>query len=351
MQPIMNTILGFVDRLVKHRWVLHGLFWFSILALYVLFFGRQSSNYQQTLLFVGLLIPVTIGASYFLNYRLIPDYLLKERFGSFILYFIYTILASLYVEMLIVIFIFIALAETKVSKMAPASLDIIFLLASLLLVVFLAGGIKLLKHWRDSRDKYQQLMKEKVESELKFLKAQLNPHFLFNTLNNLYYLASQRSEKTASAILALSEMLDYVLHSGKTIFVPLEDELNQLRNYMALELLRYEGRVTTNLSVTGQPAGCSIAPMVLVTLVENAFKHGVMVNTSKSLITINLDCKPDRMHVSMKNSRLSNTIGNGVGLKNLRNQLNLLYGEQYSLSIDTSADDQFSVSLSLPSTP
>lgn len=338
----------FIDQLYKQRWPLHAFFWAVIVFLYVLFFGRQSSNYRQTLLLVSLLMPITVGASYFLNYRLVPNYLLKARYKKFIAYFIYTILASLYAEMLIVIFIFISMADVQVGNMAPASIDIFFLLLALLMAVLLAGAIKLFKHWIESKERNQKLIKEKAEAELKFLKTQLNPHFLFNTLNNLYFLATQKSERTPIAILALSEILDYVLNSGKRRFVSLAEELQQVQNYIALELLRYEDRVEIKSSVVGGDKTVLLPPLVIISLIENAFKHGVLPNAGKSTIEWNVEITDERLDVYVSNTCKNKGSQRGIGFDNLRNQLTLLYGDVYSLLIKDNDTDLFTVRLTLP---
>lgn len=259
----MYRLGNLIDYLFsRQRWVIHVFFWLLVLMFYVIFFGHKNSNYLLTFFFVGLLMPVTIGATYFLNYYLVPRFLMKERYGFFLLYFIYTLLGSLFLEMMIAMFTFIIMAEVKIKDMSPASVDVIFFLTSLLMVVFFGVAIKMLLHWRKSKEDYQKLMRDKVEAELKFLKVQLNPHFLFNTLNNLYYLTTEKSEKAPQAILQLSEMLDYVMHSSKSVFVPLEKELKQVANYIALELLRYEDRVRVDTAMAGQPEGKMIGPMI-----------------------------------------------------------------------------------------
>jgi two-component system LytT family sensor kinase len=338
----------FIDQLYKQRWPLHVFFWTVIVFLYVLFFGRQSNNYPQTLLLVSLLMPITMGASYFLNYRLVPNYLLKAHYKKFIAYFIYTILASLYAEMLIVIFIFISLADVQVGNMTPASIDIFFLLLALLMAVLLAGAIKLFKHWIESKERNQKLIKEKAEAELKFLKTQLNPHFLFNTLNNLYFLATQKSERTPTAILALSEILDYVLHSGKRRFVSLEEELQQVENYLALEFMRYEDRVEIKSAITGIDTTVLLPPLVVISLIENAFKHGVLPNAGKCRIEWKVQVESKQLVIYVSNSCKSGGGQRGIGLDNLRNQLDLLYGDAYSLMIRDQEAGMFTVTLTLP---
>lgn len=344
----MNRIEQLLDYIfTKHRWVIHIFFWMLILVFYVVFFGRKNSNYLQTFFFVGLLMPVTIGTTYFLNYFLVPRYLMKERYGFFLLYFTYTLIGSIFMEMMIAMLTFIVMAEARINDMSPASVDIFFLLTSLLMVAFLGVAIKMLLHWRTSKEDYQKLMRDKVEAELKFLKVQLNPHFLFNTLNNLYYLTTEKSDKAPQAILQLSEMLDYVMHSSKAVFVPLEKELKQVENYIALELLRYEDRVQLTTHFTGDFNKFEIGPMILITLIENTFKHGVMPIAGTSRINFVVEEQEKGLAISISNSANNAKPGNGIGLVNLRRQLDHLYKGDYSMEVVNSEANVFSVNLIL----
>lgn len=344
----MNRITNWIDYLdTRQRWVIHIFFWLIVLTFYVIFFGRKNSNYVPTFFFVGLLMPVTVGATYFLNYYLVPIYLMKERYGYFALYFIYTLIGSLFLEMLISALTFIVIAEQNIHDMSPASIDLFFLLASLLMVVFFTMGIKMLLHWRQSKVDYEKLMRDKIEAELKFLKVQLNPHFLFNTLNNLYYLSTEKSDKAPQAILQLSEILDYVLHKGKSMLVPLEQELKQVDNYISLELLRYEDRIQIDRTIKGNIADHQIGPMMLITLIENAFKHGVMQSTGRTWIRMKVECSPLKFEIQIGNSWRNKVHGTGIGLNNLRSQLNHLYPDNHSLLVDISKPNEFSVNLIL----
>ncbi|MDO1445862.1 histidine kinase [Rhodocytophaga aerolata] len=332
----------------RRRWLLHTIFWVCILAVYVIFFGRASSNYLQTFVFVTLLMPITVGTTYFLTYFLVPRYFMREKYKLFALYFLYTIIGSLFLEMVVASITFVVIAQLQLSNMNPASVDIFFLLASLLMVVFFGLVLKLLRQWRQSREAYQQLMHEKLEAELRFLKTQLNPHFLFNTLNNLYYLASEKSDKAPQAILALSEILDYVLQEGKAISVPLEKELKQVENYIALELLRYDDRVHVETTIEGCKTDKNIGPMLLITLLENSFKHGVMQVAGKSWIHLLVEGRNNHIYIHVGNSCKDTNAGKGIGLENLRSQLQHLYTNTYSFSIDSSLPNQFWVHLILP---
>jgi sensor histidine kinase YesM len=346
---VVSKIDQLIDRLFTyHRWAVHVLFWCMVLFFYVVFFGRRNENYFQTFVFVGLLMPITISATYFMNYRLVPRFLMQERYGLFLLYFLYTLIAALYAEMIVSFATYIIVAKLEIKSMSIASIDIFFLLSSLLVVVFFGVGIKILLHWRKTKEDYQRLMRDKVETELKFLKTQLNPHFLFNTLNNLYFLASEKSDKAPQAILALSELLDYVLHDARADFVPLEKEVHQIKNYIGLESLRYEDRVTVNFQIVGETiAQKKIAPMLLITLVENAFKHGVMQSVDKSNITLRIECHANSIAVTCTNNiAQSNNNKMGIGLDNLKNQLSLLYDNRHTFQINAS-DIIYEVNLTL----
>jgi len=339
------------DALADHlftrkRWVLHGLFWLGVFAFYVLFFGRRHNNYLQTFFFVGLLLPVTMGATYLINYYLVPVYLLKERYLRFFVYCAYTLLGILLLEMIVATVTLLIMAGLNVQNMAPASFDFVFLLTSLLLVAFLAVAIKMMLHWRQSKEDYQRLMREKVETELRFLKTQLNPHFLFNTLNNLYYLSTEKSDQTPRAILALSEILDYVLHASRSATVAALNECRQVENYVALEKLRYGDRARIVLEWKGSLEQHSVPPMMLMTLMENAFKHGVMPLPAGAWINCRVTGDADTLTIEVENSQREAKPGFGIGLQNLRSQLDLLYPNRYSWQV-LSEPNRFSVAIML----
>jgi sensor histidine kinase YesM len=345
----MKRLGHFADYLFKKRWPIHVAFWTTVLLFYAVIFGRQNNNYIQTLFFIGLLMPVTIGTTYFLNNFLVPRFLLKERYGYFFLYFLYVIIGSLLLEMIVAFLTFIVMAGLQIKNMSPASVDLVFLLMALLMVIFLAVAIKLLMHWRQSRDDYQKLMLEKTAAELKFLKTQLNPHFLFNTLNNLYYLTTEKSDQAPKAILALSEILDYVLNASKQLVVPLAQELKQADNYIDLEMLRYHDRVTIEKSITADLDHQTICPMVLITLLENSFKHGVMSSSEQSWIRLKIVASAEAIKIEIANSVGSiRQKTKGIGLENLKSQLKHLYGDAYQLRVTVDTEKEFNLSLTLP---
>ncbi|AWX45838.1 Histidine kinase [Flagellimonas maritima] len=198
----------------------------------------------------------------------------------------------------------------------------------------------------------QQLLKlneQKKTAELAALKNQLNPHFLFNTLNNLYALALKKSEDTPKVIRKLSEILDYILYRCNESYVSLEKEIELIENYLSLEKIRYADRVKIEFSknITGQE---KIAPLLLLTFVENAFKHGVANEINQAHINITISKKGEDLLFKVENSKpaVSEKLENkeSIGLQNIKKQLELLYPKAYDLIIEN-GKSTFSANLKL----
>jgi len=171
------------------------------------------------------------------------------------------------------------------------------------------------------------------------LKNQLNPHFLFNTLNNLYALALKKSDKTPEVIAKLSEILDYILYQCKDNYVSIYKEVELLENYIALEKVRYGGRVEV-IFENQIHRNIYIAPLILLTFVENAFKHGVSQELNKALIELSIETTDTEIVFKLKNSKPKTTIENStsdkksIGMQNTEKQLDLLYPNAYQLDIN-----------------
>ncbi|WP_165769899.1 sensor histidine kinase [Flagellimonas pacifica] len=208
--------------------------------------------------------------------------------------------------------------------------------------------ILVLKLYEEKRQ-LLKLNEQKKTAELMALKNQLNPHFLFNTLNNLYALALKKSDNTPKVIQKLSEILDYILYRCNEPYVSLDKEIELIENYLSLEKIRYADRVKISFSnnVTGQE---KVAPLLLLTFVENAFKHGVVNEIKQAHITINISKKGEQLVFKIENSK-PNTTENltdkeSIGLQNIKKQLELLYPKAYDLIIENSKST-FSANLKL----
>ncbi|GAA4275160.1 hypothetical protein GCM10022258_44560 [Aquimarina gracilis] len=228
--------------------------------------------------------------------------------------------------------------------------------AALIIVspVAFTTGFKLFFDWFKERRETEALRREKVDAELKFLKSQTNPHFLFNTLNSIYGLALEKSEKTPSLILKLSEILSYTLYESNVEKVDLGKELALIENIIALEKERYEKRVDIDYKVEGKVEKIKIPPLILIPFIENAFKHGLKNEIKKGWIKIHIKATKDLLFFMIENSISSieekekGTNESGLGLQNVTRRLDLIYGEQKDLDI-TKTDTSFKVVLKIKS--
>jgi len=197
-----------------------------------------------------------------------------------------------------------------------------------------------IKYYRDQKD-IVQLKEQKKTTELNLLKNQLNPHFLFNTLNNLYALALKKSDKTPEVIAKLSEILDYMLYQCKDKYVPINKEIELLENYIVLEKVRYGNRVDVVFEKHIN-SNAKIAPLILLNFVENAFKHGVSQELNNALIELSISTAEDEIVFKLKNTKPQSYSENkngdkaSIGMQNTKKQLDLLYPNAYSLKVNNS---------------
>ncbi|WP_408040356.1 sensor histidine kinase [Tenacibaculum amylolyticum] len=225
---------------------------------------------------------------------------------------------------------------------------IAYYMPSLVLSSFVFAAVKYYFENEGKHLKQLEIEKEKSSIELKTLKGQLNPHFLFNTLNNIYSLSVMNSPQTSNAIAKLSEMLDFVLFKCDDQLVSLKNELALIRNYIALEKLRYTDELQINItSDINVPA--KVPPLILLSLVENAFKHGASANGGAPEITIDITSNEKTVEFFVSNTVSASEKTQerkSIGLLNIKKQLDLIYGTNYTLDIDTNAD-LFSVKITI----
>lgn len=198
-------------------------------------------------------------------------------------------------------------------------------------------------------DRLKQTEREKLNTELSFLKAQINPHFLFNILNTIYSLAIEQSNKTADAVVKLSSLMRYVMREADTEFVPLVKEFNYIENYVALQQLRLDDTAEIDFTIKGRPNGQQIAPLILISFIENAFKYGVNPQ-QKSLIQLHLSIAENHLHLRTFNKKVrvfhNDEASSGIGIENTKMRLKLLYPDKHLLIINETAQD-FTVELTL----
>lgn len=210
--------------------------------------------------------------------------------------------------------------------------------------------IKFAIDWFDSQKIRSEMINQTQASELALLRSQVNPHFLFNTLNNIYSLVYQKSDDAPAAVMKLSSIMRYVLYDANTDLVPLDKEVEYLRNFIELQKLRSHQHDFVEFTVTGKTSEKSISPMLLIPFVENAFKHGLK-NVPHPGIIINLESNNERIifaitnHIKRTAEPQKDKLG-GIGLQNVKRRLKLLYKGRYRLTVKEE-NDQFKVVLVL----
>ena len=223
-------------------------------------------------------------------------------------------------------------------------------LSGLLLIYFATISIKVLMKFREDEKKKEEIMKERISTELIYLKQQVNPHFLFNTLNNIYSLSIKNPELTPGAILKVSSILRYTLSNSDNSLAFLRDELEIMNVYIDFQKMRFKNNLPVTYNVSGSVGDYKIEQFILLPLIENAFKYG-MIDINDSFINIKITIKADKLKFSVSNKK-SYTNGtdlehSGIGLKNIKRRLDLVYPDSHELKI-LDKEETFSVLLELP---
>ncbi len=336
--------MNWLDRLARNRTLQHSLFW--MLSFYVLFrVFAYADDWSKTDVIYTLLFHLSLVPLVYLNTLVLIPRILQKRW-----YLTYLVVSAglLAGGVLLNQFIFRYLTNWIFPGYYFIS-DYEFRDLFQFMLVYWAAGtlLKLSKSWflvLEQEQRIRELEREKAQAELRALKGQLDPHFLFNSLNSIYSLALYADPQTPDAILKLSESMRYVLYDCRSSVVPLTRELEHIRNYIDLQLLRREDALDLTVTfpeISGNPM---IAPLLLIPLVENAFKHARPDTSGRSWIRINLDLAADGLVFLVANSaaeRKPRQQAGGVGLANLRQRLELLYPSVHELKLRPEAEAFF----------
>jgi hypothetical protein len=344
----MEPISRFVNYLKKKRIVSHILFWGTLFILelfrdLIVHDDNPTFSFPRALVYNATEIFSQVVASYFIVYFWIPKFIKPKKYFLSILVFSLGIYFSAIISRSLVVYIaepFVRTPPFEQETFAEILTDYRWLIKhyipSILQNSLLFVAVKFFLDERSEREKKLKLAKGKVELELNTLKGQLNPHFLFNTLNNIYSLSIDNSPKTTESIAKLSEMLDQVLYKNDSKFVPLESELALIENYIELEKLRYDERLKVSLTSDIQHK-IQIPSLILLSLVENAFKHGAGEDDGSPVIDIIVKSRTKTFTFCVKNSISAHYKTDNkktIGLVNIRKQLDLIYGNLYHLQIN-----------------
>ena len=298
--------------------------------------------------------------AYSLMYFVVPKLLLKSKYvltalGVVILFFL-TAAFSAVLSIYFLPHLRRLLLPSALNKSYRVPLNAAFYMALLaglrgaITIGGLAAAIKLMKHWYIKEQRNMQLQKENIQSQLQLLKAQVHPHFLFNTLNNIYSYTQNTSPVASQLVMGLSDMLRCILYECNQSLISLDKELKMLQDFILLEKIRYGNKLDVNIDVPTNVDELEIAPLLLLPFVENSFKHGASQMIEQPWISLSITIYEDSMRMKLVNGKAENyyapTDSAGIGIQNVQRRLELLYPKKHTLKIQD-AEEVFIVDLTL----
>ena len=330
--------------------ILHTLFW--LVWLFRSFYDIYTPfGLIGALLFIGAVFITQAPLVYFHLYFLVPRLILKKRYILYIVITASCVFIYSYCNYTIVTMIpeewTTKLMQSFISRIKP-TYDVL----EGVIVILLTYALKYTLIAFVTQNELLKLQKEKLQLELNALKTQVNPHFLFNTLNNLYSLTLKNSDKSSEMILKLADIMRYVLYQSEAYQVPLQKELDFIQNYVELQKIRYNENYEIGFSIDGAVNGQIIAPLLLIDFIENAFKHGLDRRFTDGYVNINIHVEKELLMFSVVNAKGHADDGsmlnvkNGIGISNIKKRLELMYPEKYNLDIDDD-NEKFNVNLKL----
>ncbi|MEL7123582.1 MAG: sensor histidine kinase [Bacteroidota bacterium] len=342
------------------------LFWLMIISLMNILFTGFGLPEQAVYRNYFFLLSITL-LLFFNVYAWVPLFFLKKRYGYYTIAVFFSLVFVVTVTTYLERILFVELTSKMEfinniirQNLGPRNVNSMFfskdippiMMRSILFTtVFMISTVleSIQIHYKDEQLS-NQIKREKLEAEMKFLKSQINPHFLFNALNNIYALSLLRSELTSEVVLKLSDMLRYMLYHTNSQQVLLKDEIHYIKNFIDLYTLKEDAPLQIKTSFKDIDPNLKIAPMVLIPFVENAFKHSKIEDTKNSWLQIGLQAKAKILSFNISNSIPKNNFKKdgtgGIGLVNVKRRLELQYPNKHLLSIDKTAS-VFHVTLKL----
>lgn len=320
-------------RIVKH--ILFWLFYyFGIMALNIplpniTFWGLASESYW--FLIADML------ATYITIYLILPRYLSSKNLAKFIVFNSLTLVFCVLLNRFITLYIYIPIYHPEyINKLGFFNFDIFLAIISIYFIVILAAAFKFAQYFYREKQEKTSLEKQNLMSELALLRTQINPHFLFNTLNNIDALIFSNPNEASAVLIKLSDIMRYMLYDSSAEKVPLVKELSYLENIIELQSLRQKNKNFIKYNVQGNPANLMISPMIFIPFIENAFKHGDKSNNSNG-INIKIEIANDSVSLDVQNdisevNAIKDSVG-GIGLYNVKRRLELLYPNKFVLDI------------------
>lgn len=348
----LRLILNILKKII-----FHSLYWNAVLFFYMFFFAIEDSDLWLSAQFSLALMPVTIGTTYTFSYTLMPNYLYRRKYFLFGLYSFYALVISASLIIFSAFYGYLLSVGLEWEGSYPVSKGLTFIFFAVYLVIAFGCSLSLTKSYFKTLNKNEELKNTLLENELQlkiqelqYLKMQIHPHFLFNTLNTIYGLALTKKDSAPGMILKLADLLDYILYETNKNKVPLHREIQHLKDYIELENLRFGNRLIAEISIADFSTDIEIPPMLFLPFLENSFKHG---KSAEGILNIKwkLEIIEDQLLFLLKNSVPARKEildqNSGIGLENIQKRLKYIYGEAYGLEVITT-QKSYSVLLKIP---
>lgn len=322
-----------IEKVFGGDFMYHAIFWI-VFFLFLMVTDQSDSLVENLLdkiinvLFYGIIVYLNI-------YYLFPKFMNTGKISTYLILLFSSVLMITPIKTLA--FYGVKAADTDMTYFMEKNIKNFFL--SIFFMACASSIYKIINDWAQQRREKVDLQRQTLKSELNFLRSQINPHFLFNTLNSLYALTLKKSDKAPEIVLRLSEMMRYMLYECNERYVPLEKEINYIENYLELEKIRHKGKCDIDFEMIGEVGKQRIAPLLFIPFIENSFKHGLNSQIVDGFVDIIMNIKDDSIHMNIKNSKspskpkAPSKISGGVGLVNVNRRLNLLYEDEYQLNI------------------
>lgn len=291
-------------------------------------------------------VSLLIGLAWLNIHWLIPKFLLHKKYVTYFSLVLLLLLSYLVIQSLYDFYLFGYVLGPGRNARLSASLIYNFTHTSLYLLLTIA--LKFSMDWYEQKKMVQEIRLEKLQAEVNYLRSQINPHFLFNALNNLYALTLKKSDEAPAVVLKLAELMEYMLYESEQTVIPLDKEIGYLNNYLELEKIRQDKHADIRLTVTGDIQQYWLPPFLIFPLVENAFKHGVSKAVHNAFLHINIQAGTT-LTINIENNKGSMTPpvqSGGIGLLNLRKRLELLFPTKHILEVNDHPD-RFQVHLKI----
>jgi len=315
----------------------HIIFWLGYFTFNVIRWGSYFDDYWYSIKSNLVEFPLHILIVYFHIYVLIPKFVLKKKYKRYIFLF-FASLAVLYLVRTGLNYLLVSKdiwPEAESTQQAFTFNHIVAVTIGELYVIALATALKLAFDWIYEMDRVKKIQELQLTTELNFLKSQIQPHFFFNTLNNLYALTLEKSDAAPSVILKLSDMMQYVLYDVKESKVRLFTAINYINNFIDLERLRFGESVKSNIDITGEISAISVPPLLFLPFIENCFKHGIKKNNDVKIEIEFKNIDNQFLEFRVQNTFVNSPINeerSGIGNKNVRRRLELLYNANFTLT-------------------